>query len=100
MSSDCDHVILWAVTALCLKSLGIEGASQGLLGNNAGIEQYHSRRITMVILLGFKNSRQPADNIVEAIQILAPHVMEVKVSQMFFGGTALAHIQQLLLRLI
>jgi hypothetical protein len=86
--------------ALSLKSLGIEGAPQSLLGNDAGIEQHHRRRIPVVVLPGVEDSRKPAENIVETIQVLAPHAMEVKMSQVFFGSAALAHLQQPLLRLI
>jgi hypothetical protein len=84
--------------SLCLESLGIEGVPQGLLGNDAGIEQYHRCRIPVVVLPGVEDPRQPAENIVEAIQVIVPHAMEVKMSQVFFGSTALAHLQQPLLR--
>jgi hypothetical protein len=79
---------------LCLKSLDIEGAPQSLLGNDAGIEQYHRCRIPVIILSGIEDSRQPAENFVEAVQVIVPHAMEMKMSQVFFGSTALAHLQQ------
>jgi hypothetical protein len=94
LSSDCDDLTMLCEGGLCLKPLSAESAPQGLLGNDAGIEQHHRCRISVVVLPCVKDPRQPADNIVKTIQVIAPHVMEVKMPQVFFGSTALAHLQK------